>query len=253
MPHAGSAIVSPGLRLQAGDHRPDQRPRREVLAGAGLGVSAPFCSRALVGVALHVGVDRGPRLLVDQVHDQPPQLGRVLDAVLRLAEDRAQRVPAADRATRGCAGSAPRARRRLGRAATASRARTGTTSPRPACCRSSAIFRNSRYVSCSTYSIVDTPSSRRTLRKLSSFCTSWFELAAIRLRRRGRSGLARPAACGTACTTSTPWATAAFGILIRLRPSLMRSCVTTVWPPALACATRNESAASANSAFAAGS
>ena len=51
----------------------------------------------------------------------------------------------------------------------------------------------------------------------------------------------------------TPCAAAAFGILIRLRPSLIRSWVTTVWPPARACATRNESAASANSALAAGS
>ena len=77
-----------GVRPQARDHRPDQRPRREVLAGAGLGVLGALLQQPLVGVALEVGVDRRPGLLVDQVDDQPAQLGRVLDPVLRLAEDR---------------------------------------------------------------------------------------------------------------------------------------------------------------------
>ena len=92
VPHAGSATVSPGLGLQARDHRPDQRPRREVLAGARLRVLGALLQQPLVGVALEVGVDRGPGLLVDEVDDEPAQLGRVLDAVLRLAEDRAERA-----------------------------------------------------------------------------------------------------------------------------------------------------------------
>ena len=61
----------------------------------------------LVGVALHVGVERDPLLAVDQVDDQPPQLGRVLDLVLRLAEDDARACPAACRALRACGGSGP--------------------------------------------------------------------------------------------------------------------------------------------------
>ena len=52
--------------------------------------SAFFSQQALVGVALHVGIERHPLLAVDQVDDQPAQLGRVLDLVLRLAEDDAE-------------------------------------------------------------------------------------------------------------------------------------------------------------------
>ena len=49
--------------------------------------SAFFCSSPLVGVALDVGGEAGPLFLVDQVHDQPAQFGRVLDLVLGLAEN----------------------------------------------------------------------------------------------------------------------------------------------------------------------
>jgi hypothetical protein len=38
----------------------------------------------------YVGVQRGPLLAPDQVRHQPLELGRVLDAVLRLAKDDAQ-------------------------------------------------------------------------------------------------------------------------------------------------------------------
>ena len=44
----------------------------------------------LVDVALHVGLHRRPVLGVDQVHDQPPQRGRVLDLRPGLLEDLAQ-------------------------------------------------------------------------------------------------------------------------------------------------------------------
>ena len=54
-------------------------------------------------------------------------------------------------------------------------------------------------------------------------------------------------------TTLTPLAIAALGILILRRPSLIRSWVTTVWFPDNACPMRKESAAEANSAFAAAS
>jgi hypothetical protein len=71
-------------------HGGDERARREVLARAAFHVLGVLLQQAFVGIALHVGGQAGPLLLVDQVHDQPPQLGRVLDLVLRLAEDDAQ-------------------------------------------------------------------------------------------------------------------------------------------------------------------
>ena len=52
--------------------------------------SAFFSEQPLVGVALDVGVEHRPLLAVDQVDDQAAQLGRVLDLVLRLAEDHAE-------------------------------------------------------------------------------------------------------------------------------------------------------------------
>ena len=96
VPQAGSQIVMPGCGPHDLDDRPDQRPRREVLAGAGLDVLGVLLEQPLVGVALDVGVERQPRLAVDQVDDQAAQLGGILDPVLRLAEDDAEhaRLPA---------------------------------------------------------------------------------------------------------------------------------------------------------------
>jgi hypothetical protein len=51
--------------------------------------SAFFCSRPFVEIALGVGIQPDPALGVDHLH-QARQLGRVLDLVLRLEEDRAQ-------------------------------------------------------------------------------------------------------------------------------------------------------------------
>ena len=65
----------------------DQRARSEVLAGAGLGVLGVLFQQAFVGIALHVGTHRHPLFLVDEINHQPPQLGRVLEFVLRLVED----------------------------------------------------------------------------------------------------------------------------------------------------------------------
>src|SRR5579884_1404076 len=64
----------------------DQRARGEVLPGAGLGVLGVLLKQALVDGAFHVEVETDPGLAVDQL-DQAAQLGRVLDAVLGLAED----------------------------------------------------------------------------------------------------------------------------------------------------------------------
>ena len=71
--------------------------RREVLAGAALDVLRVALQQALLGVARHVGAHRRPSLarfarFVDQIDDHPPQLGRVLELVLRLAEDQRQRA-----------------------------------------------------------------------------------------------------------------------------------------------------------------
>ena len=85
--------IADGLPRLRGDHvhhRGDERARREVLARAAFHVLGVLLQQALVGVALHVGGEAGPLLLVDQVHDEPAELGRVLDFVLRLAEDDAE-------------------------------------------------------------------------------------------------------------------------------------------------------------------
>ena len=76
--------------LNAVDDGLDERPGGEVLPGAGLDVLGSLREKLLVGVALDVGAGCGPVLLVDEVNDEPLQLRRVLDPVLRLTEDRAE-------------------------------------------------------------------------------------------------------------------------------------------------------------------
>ena len=49
-----------------------------------------MASRPFVDVALHVGLHRGPLHRLDQVHDQPPQRGRVLNLGPGLLEDFAE-------------------------------------------------------------------------------------------------------------------------------------------------------------------
>jgi hypothetical protein len=79
-------------RLKARDHRPGQWPWGEVLTGARLRVFGALLKQTLVGIALQVRVDGAPRLLVDEVHDEAAQLCRILDPVLCLAVDRAERA-----------------------------------------------------------------------------------------------------------------------------------------------------------------
>ena len=90
---AGGGVAEPdsGFGAHHVDNRLDQGAGREVLSGAGLDVLGVFGQQPLVGVALDVGVHRHPLFLVDEVRHQPPELGRVLDLVLRLAEDDAKR------------------------------------------------------------------------------------------------------------------------------------------------------------------
>ena len=60
------------------------------MAGTAFDVLGVLLEQAFVGVALDVGGEAGPLLLVNQVHDEPAELGRVLDLVLGFAEDDAE-------------------------------------------------------------------------------------------------------------------------------------------------------------------
>ena len=103
------------------DHRRDQRARREVLSRAAFHVLGVLFQQAFVSVALHIGGQRGPLFLVDQIDDQPPQLGRVLNLVLRLAEDDAEHARSLCRASPAYGDNEFPARRRPWRASWPSR------------------------------------------------------------------------------------------------------------------------------------
>ena len=81
-----------GLGRHAVHHGLDQRARREVLAGATLGVLRVLFQQTFVGIALHIHTQCRPVLGVDQVHHQAAQLGWILKLVLGLAEDQTQRA-----------------------------------------------------------------------------------------------------------------------------------------------------------------
>ena len=74
-------------RLHHVDDCANERTRSEVLAGAAFHVLGVLLQEPFVSVAFYVGVERRPFFLVDQVSDQPAQLRRVLNFVLRLAKD----------------------------------------------------------------------------------------------------------------------------------------------------------------------
>ena len=87
--------VANALGRQRGDavhHGLDQCTRREVLARAALGVLRVFLQQALIGIALYVGAQNRPGFGANQVHDYAAQLGRVLEFVLRLPKNQAQRA-----------------------------------------------------------------------------------------------------------------------------------------------------------------
>src|SRR6266481_1006610 len=69
--NASAARTLGRLRLHDIDDCPNERTRSEVLTCA----------------AFHVGIERRPFFLVDQVRDQPAQLSRVLDFILCLSKD----------------------------------------------------------------------------------------------------------------------------------------------------------------------
>ena len=73
MPQAGSQIRIPGSGCMTSTIAPISGRVREVLTGTGFHVLRVPLEQPLVGVALDVHAEREPRLLVDQVGDQPPQ------------------------------------------------------------------------------------------------------------------------------------------------------------------------------------
>ena len=81
------------LRSHDVDDGPDQGTRREVLAGATLDVLGVLLQQPLVGIPFDVGIQDRPLFAIDQIDDQAPQLGRVLNLVLGLAEDEAEHAP----------------------------------------------------------------------------------------------------------------------------------------------------------------
>ncbi len=80
----------PWLGLDAVEDGVDERARREVLARTALHVLRVTFEETLVGIALHVGGHLQPGFVPDEIDDEPPQLRRVLDLVLRLAEDESE-------------------------------------------------------------------------------------------------------------------------------------------------------------------
>ena len=65
----------------------NQRTWCEVLSGAGFHILRILLQQSFICIALHVRAHHRPIFLVDQIDDQPPQLRRVLELVLRFVED----------------------------------------------------------------------------------------------------------------------------------------------------------------------
>jgi len=76
------------LGVNDGNHRVDQRARREVLPGTRLDLLRIAFEQALIDRAFDIDAEPEPGLAVDET-DEPPELRRVLDLVLRFQENRA--------------------------------------------------------------------------------------------------------------------------------------------------------------------
>ena len=79
-----------GLRTHHVDNRRNQGPGRKVLSRAAFHVLGVLLEQPFVSVALHVRRQRRPLFLVDEIDNQPPELRRVLNLILRLAKDDAE-------------------------------------------------------------------------------------------------------------------------------------------------------------------
>ena len=95
---AGAAGRVADTVLGAGGHHiddgGDQRPGGEVLARAPGPLPGRLLDQALIGVALEIGVEAEPFVVVDEVFDQQLELGRVLDPVAGFAEHHPEHVVA---------------------------------------------------------------------------------------------------------------------------------------------------------------
>lgn len=92
----GKWAVRPGPRFWGHDldHGGDEGAGREVLAGAAFDVFGVLLEQTFVGIAFDVGAETGPFLLIDEIDNQAPELGGILDFVLRFAENRAEHTGA---------------------------------------------------------------------------------------------------------------------------------------------------------------
>jgi hypothetical protein len=90
-PARGIADGLPDARLHHLDHRLNQRPRREVLAGAALHLLGVAFEQAFVDRPLHIDAEAEPLLPVDQ-GNEALQLRRVADLVLRTLENQADQA-----------------------------------------------------------------------------------------------------------------------------------------------------------------
>ena len=91
MPQAGSHTVLARLGIDHLDDGVNERARSEVLTGADLHLGSVALQQALVDGALHVHAKAEPGLLIDQL-DKALQLGRIVDRILRLPEQRSEQA-----------------------------------------------------------------------------------------------------------------------------------------------------------------
>ena len=142
------------LRIDHAHHRVDQRARREILPRTRLDLLRIAFEQALVDRAFDVDAEPEPGLAVDQP-DETPELGRVLDLVLRFQKDRADNAGEARELVEDRRIAAASTLRPAGRAILPSGNPRGSprlsplikpevTSP----ARSSSILRNKRYEIC---------------------------------------------------------------------------------------------------------
>ena len=88
---AAGGIADGHARFRTHDfgHRFDERARRKVLSGSAFGIFGVFLEQAFVDFTLGVNIYAHPAFTVYQ-RDEAFELCRVLDAVLRFAEDNTQ-------------------------------------------------------------------------------------------------------------------------------------------------------------------
>jgi len=92
-----------GLGCHGIDDGGDQGAGGKVLTSASLHIGGILFQQSLVGIPLDIDTEARPLFLVDEVHNQAAELGRVLNLILSLAKARA--FPDASPAPPGCAGS----------------------------------------------------------------------------------------------------------------------------------------------------